>query len=122
MKTISARVFALKYKLLKVITNSLEKDKKAIKEGANITFKDYCNIQQVECTRTTLDKTKVQEICNKYGIDITTLENTTNYIRIDIDNVPTEIDDKVNDILNILENISNDKIIAKVASKVANIK
>ena len=66
------------------------KDKKALKEGATITRKDYCKIQLVNCTKSTLDKAKVLELCNKYGVDIATLENTTEYIRIDIDNVPTE--------------------------------
>lgn len=121
MKTVNAKLFALKHKLIKVLNTSLENDKKALKEGATITRKDYCNIQLVNCTKTTLDKTKVQELCNKYKIDITTLENTTNYIRIDIDNVPNEINDKVENIIQTLEN-DNDKDIKRVASKVANIK
>lgn len=119
MKTINAKLFALKYKLLKKLNASLEKDKEAIKNGAKITFEDYCKIQIVKCSKPTLDKGKVQEICNKYGIDITTLEKTTNYLRIDVDNVPTEIDSKVDSILDTLED-SNDRDIRRVASKVAN--
>ena len=44
MKTVNAKIFALKYKLIKMLNASLEKDKKAIKEGAAITRKDYCKI------------------------------------------------------------------------------
>jgi hypothetical protein len=121
MKTVNAKWLAFKYKMAKKLSASVEKDKKAIKEGAKITFERYCNIKQVECTRTSLDKTKVQELCNKYDIDITTLEKATNYIRIDIDNIPNEIDLQVEQAFNTLEN-SNSKVISKVASKVANIK
>jgi hypothetical protein len=121
MQKVNAKLFALKYKLLKVLTNSIEKDKNALKEGAEITYKDYCKIKLVECTKTTLDRSKVLEICDKYGVDISTLEKTTKYQRLDIDNIPTEVDDKVEDIFNTLED-SNDRVIAKVASKVAGIK
>lgn len=121
MKNVNAKLFALKYKLLKKLDASIEKDKKAIKEGANITFKYYCKIQLVECTRTSLDKTKVEELCNKFEVDVTTLEKTTSYLRIDIDNIPTEVDNKVDEIFTTLED-SNDRDIKRVASKVANIK
>lgn len=121
-KSVNAKIFALKYKLVKVLNASLEKDKTALKEGAKIAFNNYCKIQIVECSKSTLDKSKVQNLCDKYGVDISTLLNTTNYKRIDIDNVPTEVDDKVNEVLNTLENDSNDKNIKRVASVVANIK
>lgn len=121
MAKVNARLFALKYKLLKKLDASVEKDKTAIKNGAEITFKDYCKIQIVECSKSTLDKTKVEKICSKFGIDIATLEKTTNYLRIDIDNVPTEVNDKVEQVFTILED-SNDKDIKRVASKVASIK
>ena len=48
MQKVNAKIFALKYKLLKVLTNSIEKDKKALKDGAEISFKDYCKIQLVD--------------------------------------------------------------------------
>ena len=48
-------------------------------------------------------------------------KQVTHYTRIDIDNIPQEVDDKVNEILNTLED-SNDKVIARVASKVATVK
>ena len=40
-KTVNAKIFAIKYKLLKLLTNSIEKDKNALKSGAKITFNDY---------------------------------------------------------------------------------
>lgn len=119
MKTVNVRLFALKHKLIEKLTKSLNADKDAIKNGAKLTMEKFAKIQIVDCTRTTLDKSKVQELATKYGIDMATLEKTTDYKRIDIDNIATDIDDKVNDILETLEN-SNDKVISKAASKVAN--
>ena len=121
MATVNAKVLALKHALFKRLKDSLDKDKDAIKNGAEITYKDYCKIKIVDCEKPTLDETKVQELCDKYGIDITTLKKTTHYKRLDIRNIPTEVDDKVEDIFNILKD-TNDKIITKVANKVANIK
>ena len=120
MKTVNAKIFALKYRLLKVLTNSLEKDKTAIKEGATITFKDYCKIQVVECQRASYSK-EAQAILDEYAKSQGIEKQTTTYTRIDIDKVPNEIDEKVNDILQTLED-SNDKDIKRVASKVNNIK
>lgn len=120
MQKVNAKIFALKYKLLKVLTASIEKDKKAIKEGADITFKDYAKIQVVECTRTSYskeDQAKLDEYAAKHLIS----KQVTHYTRIDIDNVPQEVDAKVDEIFNTLED-SNDKVIARVASKVASTK
>ena len=119
MTKVNAKILALKYKLFKRLKDSLEKDKDAIKSGAEITFKDYCKIQVVDCEKSTLDETKVQVLCNEYGIDIATLKKTTHYKRLDIKNVPTEIDNKVQDIFNTLED-SNDKVIAKTANIMVN--
>lgn len=121
MVTVNAKLFALKHMLLKTLEKSLNKDKDLIKSGATITYNDYCKIQTIDCSKTTLDRSKVLEICDKYGIDIATLEKTTTYQRLDIDNVPTEITNKVEDIFSILED-TNDKLIARVASKVATTK
>lgn len=120
MQKVNAKIFALKYKLLKVLTNSIEKDKKALKEGAEITYKDYCEIKLVECTRTSYskeDQAKLDEYAAKHLIS----KQVTHYTRIDIDNVPQEVDTKVDEIFNTLED-SNDKVIARVASKVASTK
>lgn len=118
MKKVNAKIFALKYKLMKKLETSLNKDKELIKEGAEITFKNYCKIQLVDCTRTSYskeDQAKLDEYASKMLIS----KQVTHYTRIDIDNIPVEIDQKVNDIFNILEN-TQDKEIKRVASKVAN--
>lgn len=119
MARVNAKILALKYKLFKRLKDSLEKDKDAIKSGAEITFKDYCKIQVIDCEKSTLDEAKVQVLCNEYGIDIATLKKTTHYKRLDIKNVPTEVDNKVQDIFNTLED-SNDKVIAKTANIMVN--
>lgn len=120
MKKVNAKIFALKYKLLKALTASIEKDKTAIKEGAEITFKDYCKIQVVECTKASYSK-EDQKILDEYASKNCIAKQITHFKRIDIDNVPVETDEKVNEILTTLED-SNDKVISKVASKVANVK
>lgn len=117
MKTVNAKVFAIKYWLAKKLNASLEKDKNAIKEGAKITFENYCKIQIVECTRQSYSKEAqlmIDEFAKKKGIE----KQTTIYTRIDVDNVPTEVDDKVNQVLDTIES-DNDRVITKVASGVA---
>lgn len=120
MKKVNAKLFALKYKLLKKLNASLEKDKNAIKEGAEITFKDYCKIQIIECNKASYTKEQ-QKILDEYAQEIGITKAVTTYTRIDIDNIPTEIDDKVDEIFTTLED-SNDKDIKRVASKIANTK
>lgn len=120
MQKVNAKLFALKYKLLKVLTNSIEKDKKALKDGAEITYKDYCEIKLVECTRTSYSK-EDQAKLDEYAAKNLISKQVTHYTRIDIDNVPQEVDTKVDEIFNTLED-SNDKVIARVASKVASTK
>ena len=120
MQKVNAKIFALKYKLLKVLTNSIEKDKKALKDGAEISFKDYCKIQLVDCTRTSYSK-EDQAKLDEYATKMCIAKQVTHYTRIDIDDIPTEVDNKVNEILNTLED-SNDRVIARVASKVAPVK
>ena len=115
MTKVNAKVFALKHTLFKMLKDSLENDKDAIKNGAEIACKDYCKIQVVGCEKSVLDETKVQALCNEYEIDISTLKKTTHYQRVDVKNVPTEVDNRVKNIFNMLED-SNDKIISKVAN------
>ena len=115
-KTVNAKIFALKYKLLKKLTDSLNKDKDLIKDGAKITFNDYCKIQVVDCTRTSYskeDQAKLDEYAQKNLIS----KQIIHYKRIDIDNIPIEVDDKVDNIFNTLEN-TQDKEIKRVASKI----
>lgn len=120
MQKVNAKIFALKYKLLKVLTNSIEKDKNAIKNGAEITFKDYAKIQVVNCTKSSYskeDQIKLDEYAKSIGIT----KHTTQYIRIDIDNIPQEAEDTAYEIVNELKD-SNYKAISKLASKIANTK
>lgn len=120
MKTVNAKIVALKYRLLKVLTTSLEKDKTAIKEGAKITFQNYCKIQVVECTKATYSK-EDQAKLDKFAKENCIAKQITHYKRVDIDNIPAEVDNKVSNILTTLED-SNDKDIKRIASKVANVK
>ena len=118
MKKVNAKIFALKYKLMKKLETSLDNDKELIKNGAEITFKNYCKIQIVECTKASYSK-EDQKKLDEYAKANLISKQITHYKRIDIDNIPIEIDQKVNDIFNTLED-SQDKDIKRVASKVAN--
>ena len=116
MKKVNAKIFALKYKLLKRLTDSLNKDKDLIKEGAEITFKNYCKIQIVECTKASYSK-EAQAKLDEYAKANLISKQITHYKRIEIDNIPIEVDEKVDNIFNILEN-TQDKEIKRVASKI----
>ena len=120
-KTVNAKIFALKYKLLKKLTDSLNKDKDLIKDGAKITFNEYCKIQVVDCTKASYskdDQKKLDEYAQKNLIS----KQITHYKRIDIDNIPIEVDEKVDNIFNTIEQETNDKETKKVASKLQNTK
>ena len=121
MAKVNAKIFALKYKLMKKLETSLNKDKELIKEGAEITFKNYCKIQIVECTKASYskdDQKKLDEYAQKNLIS----KQITHYKRIDIDNIPIEVDDKVDNIFNTIEQETNDKETKKVASRLQNTK
>lgn len=121
MAKVNAKIFALKYKLMKKLETSLNKDKELIKEGAEITFKNYCKIQIVECTKASYskeDQKKLDEYAQKNLIS----KQITHYKRIDIDNIPIEVDEKVDNIFNTIEQETNDKETKKVASKLQNTK
>ena len=118
MKKVNAKIFALKYKLMKKLETSLDNDKELIKNGAEITFKNYCKIQIVECTKASYSK-EDQKKLDEYAKANLISKQITHYKRIDIDNIPIEIDQKVDNIFNTLED-SQDKDIKRVASKVAN--
>lgn len=120
MKNVNAKIFAFKYALLKRLNASIEKDKNAIKEGSKITFENYCKIQLVECTKKSWSK-EAQAIADKHLTELGFEKQETKYTRIDIDNIPTEIDERVNKMLETLENNDNDKIITKAASAVAKV-
>lgn len=119
---VNVKLFALKYKLVQKLNKSLENDKNAIKNGDNCTFANYCKVQVVECNKSTLDKTKLVALCDKYGVDINTLYNTTRHQRVDINGIPSSVDDKVDEIFNLLKTTSNDNVVVKLASEVSDIK
>ncbi len=121
MKTINAKIFALKYKLLKKLTNSLNKDKDLIKEGAEITFKNYCKIQVVDCTKASYSKDDQKKL-DEYAKANLISKQITHFKRVEIDNIPIEVDDKVDNIFNIIEQNTEDKDTKKVASKLHTIK
>ena len=118
MKIVNAKLYAIKYKLKKMLENSLTKDNEAIKNGAKITFQDYAKIQIVECTRKSYTK-EAQEIIDKFAEEKGLEKQETKYLRIDIDNIDKTAEETAEKIFATLED-SNDKDIKRVASKVAN--
>ena len=118
MKTINVKLFAIIYTLNKHLTKKLDEMKKAIAEGANLTFKDYADIKIVECTRKSYTKEQqeaIDEFARKQGFE----KQEVKYTRIEIDHINSTVAETVEKVINELED-SNDKIIKKVASKVAN--
>lgn len=116
MKTVNAKLYALKYRLIKMLTKSIEADNEALKNGATTTFANFANIKVVECTRkdyTKEDKAILDEIAQREGI----FKVVTTYRRIDIDNIDNTIDLKATQVFNKLQN-DNDLLVAKAASKV----
>ncbi len=120
MKTVNAKLFAIKYKLLQKLTKSLEKDKEAIKNNAKITFQEFAKIQIVECTRKSYTK-EAQQLIDKFAEENGLEKVETKYLRVDIDNINQSAEDTANKILEELED-SNDRLIKRVANKVAKVK
>lgn len=116
MKTVNALLYAVKYLLEKKLSASIKKDNEAIKNGAEITFSKYANIHVVECTRKEFSK-EDKEVLEKYAEKKGITKQETKYLRVDVDNIDPQVDDKVNEILGELED-SNDKTTRRVASKV----
>lgn len=118
MKKVNVKLFAIKYKLLQKLTKSLEKDKEAIKNNAELTMTKYAKIKLVECTKKSYSK-EVQQELEEYAKSKGYEKQETKYTRLEIDNINEDIDHKVDEILATLED-SNDRDIKRVASKVAN--
>ena len=115
MKNVNVKIFAILYKLDKVITKKLDEMKKDILDGANLTFKDYALVKVVECERKSYSKeaqAKIDEFAKENGLE----KVTTKYSRVEIDGITEDVDITVNNIINTLVD-SNDKTIKKVASK-----
>ena len=117
MKNVNAKLYAIKYKLLQKLTKSLDKDKEAIKNGAKITFDKFAKIQVVECTRKSYTK-EAQAIIDKFAEEKGLEKVETKYLRVDIDNIDNSVEEVADKIINELED-SNDRLIQRVASKVA---
>ncbi len=117
MKMVNAKLFAIKYKLLQMLTKSLDSDKDAIKEGAKITFNDFAKIKVVECSKKSYSK-EAQKMIDKFAEEHKLEKIETKYLRVEIDNISIEAEEKAKEILEELEE-SNDKLIKRVASKVA---
>ena len=120
-KTVNAKWFALKYKLMKRLETSLNKDKELIKSGAKITFDNYCKIQVVDCIKASYSKDDQKKL-DEYAKTNLISKQITHYKRIEIDNIPIEVDEKVDNIFNTIEQETNDKEAKKVASKLQNTK
>ena len=118
MKNVNIKLFAIIYTLNKRLNKKLEEMKKAIIEGANTTFSNYANVKVVECTRTSYDK-EAQAKLDKFAEENCIAKTITHYKRVEIDNISIEVEETADKIFNTLED-SNDKIVKRVASKVAN--
>lgn len=113
--TVNAKWYAFKYVLINILSKSLEKDKIAIKNGATITEKDYCDIVQVSCKRESWEK-EAQAIADEYLTKLGYKKKVTNYIRIDINNIPEKMTEKVENAIKTMET-SNDYVTTKVLEK-----
>lgn len=120
MKTVNAKLYAIKYKLKKILEASINKDNEAIKNGAKITFSNYAKIQAIQCTRKSYTK-EAQKLIDKFAEENHLEKVETNFIRIDIDNIDVTATQTAEKIFKTLED-NNDKTISRVASKVASIK
>ena len=117
MKNVNAKLYAIKYKLKKMLEDSLTKDNEAIKNGAKITQQDYAKIQIVECTKKVYTK-EAQEMIEKFAEEKGLEKQEKKYLRIDVDKIDKTAEETAEKIFTILED-SNDKDIKRVASKVA---
>lgn len=117
MQKVNVKLFAILYKLDKKIQKQLDKMKKDIVEGADLTFDKYAKITVVDCSRSSYSK-EDQKKLDEYATKMCIAKQITRYKRVDIDGISTEIDTITDNVIATLEN-SNDKTITRVASKVA---
>jgi antirestriction protein ArdC len=119
MKIVNGKLYATIDKLIKTLTKVQNALKEDIKDGAKITFEDYAKIKVVYKTRYAYskeDQKALEEYAKKQGF----VKIATNYEAVEIDNINDEVNDKVDQIMSLLE-LANDNTITKVASKVATI-
>ena len=123
MKNVSAKQYATIDKIIKAlqaVQNSMKED---IKNGANVTYKDFAKIQVINCDKfdyTKEDKDKIDLWAKSQGF----VKVNKPYQRIDLDSISKDADATVLEVMQLLEDNSNSnsnsnsKTIAKVASKV----
>lgn len=115
---INVYLYAIKYKLHKILEASLEKDKEALKNGiVKLTNPQYATIKVVEYTRSAYNKAD-QAILDKYAEENGIVKETKTYKRVEIDNIDPKVDNIVSGIITTLED-SDNKIAKRVATKIA---
>ena len=117
MKKVNVKLFAILYRLDKLITKKLDEMKKDIIAGAETTYSHYADIKVVDCTRASYSKEDQMKL-DEYAAKNCIAKQVTHYKRIDIDKIVVEVDMITDEIITTLEN-SNDKTVKRVASKVA---
>lgn len=117
MKKVNVKLYAILYKLNRVINKKLDEMKKDLIEGAETTFKDYADIKVVDCIKRAYSK-EDQAILDLFAKEQGLQKIETRYKRVDIDHINDNADNVVTNIVEQLET-SNDKTIVRVASKVA---
>lgn len=120
MKKVNVKLYATIDKLIKKLTKIQSQMKEDLINGAEKSFENYANIKIVECSRKSWSK-EIQQELDEYAKSKGYEKTETKYKRIDIDNINEEADTIINEVVNMLDN-SNNKVVAKVASKVASIK
>lgn len=77
---VNLTLLAIKVAMYEKLQKSIEADKTLLKSYDKAEYKtQYLNIKIVNKIRTTLIKENVQEVAEKYKIDMNTLTKTTNY-------------------------------------------
>lgn len=120
MKKVNVKLYATIDKLVKQLTKIQNEMKQDLINGAEKSFENYANIKVVECTRKSWSK-EVQQELDEYAKSKGYEKVETQYKRVDIDNVNEEVNNTIEEVVNMLDN-SNNKLVTKVASKVANVK
>lgn len=118
-KIVNIKTYALIDRLIKTLAKVQNSMKKELLEGATQSFDTYAKVKIVDKTRYSYSK-EDQKALEEYAKKLGMVKIPTNYQSIEIDNINDEVNDKVDQIMSLLE-LSNDNTIVKVASKVATI-
>lgn len=120
MKTVNVKLFAIIYTLAKILNRKLDEMKKAIVEGAELTFKNYAEVKIVKCSRKSWSK-EAQKVADEYLTKLGYKKEETEYTRVEIDHLDPRVEATAEDVIATLED-SNDNAIKRVASKIHNVK